>query len=432
MKLNLRAVAAMVLTSVMQGRSLTESLHSQLEKIADNRDRGFVQAVCYGVCRWFFQLDHICKNLLEKPLKSKDNDVYALLLVGLYQLIDMHVPPHAAVDETVSAVKDLRKIWAKGLVNKILREFLRKEADLKKVELMPEEAHFSHPDWIIEKLKEAYPHQWQSILVANNEHPPFSLRVNQTKISPEKYLDELSALGIKADLIQETHSGIQLQEPMNVKELPGFVEGVVSVQDGAAQLAASLLSLEPAQLVLDACAAPGGKTSHMLEWQPTLVCVAIDHDPKRLALVQENLQRLKLKARCLVADVADVQVWWDGQLFDRILLDAPCSGSGVIRRHPDIKLLRRATDITQLAETQLRLLNTLWHVLKPGGLLLYSTCSLFPEENEHVVERFMQLKEDAQEEKMDLSFGLDRPVGKQILPGQHGMDGFYYARLKKY
>lgn len=431
MKNNLRAIAAIILVQVMQGRSLSQALNLKLDKLADSRDRGFVQALCYGVSRWFFQLDHICKNLLEKPLKQKDNDIYILLLIGLYQLIDMHIPPHAAVDETVAAVQNLKKIWAKGLVNKILREFLRKEADLTTVELMPEEAHFSHPSWMIEKLKEAYPDHWQSILIANNEHPPFSLRVNQTKLSVETYLDKLSALGLKANLIPGTTSGIQLQEPIHVKELPGFFEGEVSVQDGAAQLAAPLLNLEPAQLILDACAAPGGKTSHMLELQPTLICVAIDHDPKRLALVEENLQRLKLKARCLVADVANVQVWWDGQLFDRILLDAPCSGSGVIRRHPDIKLLRRATDITPLSETQLRLLNALWHLLKPGGLLLYSTCSVFPEENEHVVERFMELREDAQAEKTDLSFGLDRSVGKQILPGQHGMDGFFYSQLRK-
>jgi 16S rRNA (cytosine967-C5)-methyltransferase len=293
------------------------------------------------------------------------------------------------------------------------------------------DAIYSHPAWMIGKIKKHYPAQLEDILDANNQHPPFSLRVNQQRISREDYLEKLVADGLSAQSIPETLSGIILEEAIDVLQLPGFSEGEVSVQDGAAQLAAELLELAPEQHVLDACAAPGGKTAHILELQPTVTCVAVDHDPERLASVTENLERLNLSATCIAADVAETDKWWDGKLFDRILLDAPCSASGVIRRHPDIKLLRRPTDIPALAKIQLELLEAVWSLLKPGGLLLYATCSVFVDENVQVLKSFLTLHPEINEEKITAPWGVECDIGKQILPGSHNMDGFYFARLRK-
>lgn len=429
---DLRGAAAKIIFDVMiNGRSLADSLPEASKKFSNPRDRALLQAISYGVCRWFYRLDAITRVLLEKPLKDKDLDVHALLLVGLYQLADMRIPAYAAIAETVAATKGLGKIWAKGLVNAVLREYQR-NSDKFDSDLSPE-AFFSHPRWMIEKLEKitANETELETILDANNEHPPFALRVNQQQISRAKYLEKLTEAGLRANNIPGTSAGIVLEDPVDVERLPGFAEGEVSVQDGAAQLAAELLMLEPGQRVLDACAAPGGKTAHILELQPTVECIAVDHDAQRLTAVTENLQRLKLSAKCIAADVGDKSKWWDGQLFDRVLLDAPCSATGVIRRHPDIKLLRRPSDIPKLAETQLRLLNALWEVLKPGGILLYATCSIFPEENSQVLEQFLATHPEAKEEKLDLSMARDCAVGKQIFPGVNGMDGFYFARLRK-
>ena len=425
--MNLRAAAARVIFQVVEeGYSLSDCLPAELNRFKDARDRALLQAICFGVCRWYFSLDIIAKKLLDKPLKSTDADIYMLLLVGLYQLIEMRIPGYAAVSATVDATMELNKLWAKGLVNGVLRNYQRREDEFADVSLL------SHPDWMIRKLRKAYPDDWEHIFEENNQHPPLTLRVNQLRISREKYLEKLAAAEINAEAISETQSGIILENALDVLELPGFAEGDVSVQDGAAQLAAELLSLEPGQRVLDACAAPGGKTAHILEMQPELAaCVAVDHNADRLEFVGENLQRLHLSAQCIAGDVGDVNSWWDGQLFDRILLDAPCSATGVIRRHPDIKLLRRSTDLPALAAEQLRLLNAVWTVLKPGGKLLYATCSIFPEENVDVLKQFFIQQPDAKEEKLTVSWGRPCEIGRQILPGMHRMDGFYYACLTK-
>ncbi len=442
--MNIRAFAAKIIYDVVTyGRSLNDVLSDSLMQVKDPRDRALLQAICYGVCRWYFKLNAYTQLLLEKPLKKKDFDIQALLLVGLYQLIDMRIPDYAAITETVSATKYFKKIWAKGLVNGVLRQYQRRADELKKtIESMKDfsrkseqaqidsfEVIYSHPKWMIEKLQQEYPDDWEAILNANNQHPPFALRINQQRLTREEYVKKLS--GMNFQIIPETQSGIILTDALDVEELPGFLEGEISVQDGAAQLAAELLLLESHHRVLDACAAPGGKTAHILEQQPTIDCIAVDHDPVRLTSVTDNLARLKLSATCVAADVADTQNWWDGKLFDRILLDAPCSATGVVRRHPDIKLLRQAEDIDKLADTQLRLLNALWPLLKPSGILLYATCSIFPEENVKVLQKFMADHPDVKEEKIVESWGKDCQVGKQILPGMHGMDGFYFARLRK-
>lgn len=431
--MNVRAMAAIILRDVTEGASLSDALSRHVMKWKDARDEALLQALCYGVCRWYFRLNTVLEKLLDNPIKSRDQDIYCLLLVGLYQLSDMRVPAHAAVAETVNAVNALKKTWAKGLVNAVLRNYLR-EADAINQEIEKDErAIYSHPRWMIDRTKEDWPDDWQSILIANNQHPPFSLRVNLKKISREQYLEKLTANGMTASVIHETEAGITLTEPSDVSKLPGFLAGEVSVQDGGAQLAAELLDVKPGQRVLDACAAPGGKTAHILEREPGLQqMVALDSDAKRLERVKESLTRLALSAdRVLAADAGEIDAWWDGVPFDRILLDVPCSASGVIRRHPDIKGLRRADDIPVLAARQARLLSALWKVLKPDGLLVYVTCSVYALENVQVVAAFLAAHPEAREEKIRATIGKECAVGRQILPGMHGMDGFYFACLRK-
>jgi 16S rRNA (cytosine967-C5)-methyltransferase len=430
--MNLRLIAANVINEVTEGRSLTDSLALAFQKMKDARDRAFVQAVCYGVCRFYTRLDVVLSNLLVKPMSAKDGDVHALILVGLYQLMEMRVPPHAAVSETVNATEDLKKAWARGFVNAILREYLRRQEEVTSIWQDDEEAKYAHPDWWIASTKKAWPSEWQAIMAANNEHPPFSIRVNRLHISRADYLKQLEANNINASLIPETQDGIMLDAPIHAEELPGFQKGDVSVQDGAAQLAVDLLELTPGLHVLDACAAPGGKLTHMLEREPKLASItAVEKDATRMRTIKENLTRLQLQAECVCHDVLDAAAWWNGESFDRILLDAPCSASGVIRRHPDIKLLREPTDIPALAEEQYHLLKSLWALLKPGGLLVYATCSFFPEENANVVQRFISAHADASEDKITAAWGQTCAIGRQVLPGEHGMDGFYYARLRK-
>lgn len=429
---NLRLVAANIINEVQCGSSLSDRLSFHLSTISDVRDKAFVQAICYGVCRFYTRLTALLHLLLKKPIKTKDQDINALLLVGLYQMTAMRLPPHAAVAETVNAAAALNKPWARGLVNAVLREYLRKTEELEAKLAQNEEAIFAHPAWWIAEIKKAWPDVWQSILNENNAHPPFALRVNKNRQSRAQYLQELKTRNHQAWIIPETQNGIILEAPIPVTDLPGFSSGFVSIQDGAAQLAAELLDLAPNLTVLDACSAPGGKLTHILELEPNLsACIAVEKDPVRLQSIQENLKREKLKAVCICADITDENNWWNGKLFDRILLDAPCSASGVIRRHPDIKLLRRQSDIDVLANEQLRLMNSLWPLLKPGGVLVYATCSVFPKENEQVLQRFLDTHTDAIECPIQASWGIERVIGRQILPGMHAMDGFYYAKLEK-
>jgi 16S rRNA (cytosine967-C5)-methyltransferase len=408
--MNPRLIAAQIINDVTDGRSLTECLDASLNSLRDPRDRAFVQAICYGVCRYYACLDVILSYLLQKPMKAKDSDVHALLLVGLYQLRYMRVPAHAAVAETVNATEKLHKPWSRGLVNAVLREYLRQQESLEEKIKEDSEALYAHPRWWINMLQKAWPEQWQEILTANNEHPP---------------------LWVRSVVSGKTESKI-IDPPIPVEEIPGFLEGNVFVQDAAAQLAAELLELASNQRVLDACAAPGGKLTHILELEPNLeACIAVDNDKGRMASIRENLSRLKLHADCICADVCDTKKWWDGKLFDRILLDAPCSASGVIRRHPDIKLLREPGDINVLAAKQRELLEALWPLLRPGGLLIYATCSVFPEENTQVLQSFLTAHPDAKEKPIQAAWGLSCDIGRQILPGMDHMDGFYYARVEK-
>lgn len=431
--MNVRAAAAQIIADVLNGKSLAECLPPAVASFSESRDQALLQALCYGVCRHYFYLAALLSQLLPKPLKQKDNDIYALLLLGLYQLGDMRIPEYAAVAETVAAAAIFKKTWAKALINAVLRNYQRRADSLEAYARKDPATRYSHPQWLVSLLKTGWPQDWEAIIIANNEHPPFMLRVNQHKISRENYLQKLQAADIQAEVIEGTENGLALASALDVNQLPDFQAGYVSVQDGSAQQAAVLLAAEQGMRVLDACAAPGGKTAHIAELTPGLAeLVALDHDAARLKRVRENLQRLQLSARCLQGDAGDTSSWWDGQLFERILLDAPCSATGVIRRHPDIKLLRRSEDIAQLAQTQERLLSALWPLLKPNGLLLYATCSVLPQENTAVLHSFLATHQDATEEKIHLPWGAATDIGWQILPGRHGMDGFYYALLRKY
>ncbi len=429
--MNSRLVAARVLVRVFQdGQSLTAALdHSwQNSEPLPTKDKAFVQALCFGVCRQFHRLDFVLDCLLDKPLK--DMEVKALALVGLYQLKFMRVKPHAAVSETVLAAR--KKPWAKALINAVLRAYLRQQDDLENKADQIQVAALSHPDWLVKRIVQDWPEQAEAIFIANNQQPPMVLRVNCLQIQPKDYLQKLSEYGITAAPVSFCPSALLLDKPVAVEMLPGFNDGLASVQDTAAQLASALLDVQPGQRVLDVCAAPGGKTAHILEAQPNLKSLlAIDIDPTRLQRVRENLQRLKLSATLLMADATAPEQWWDGQLFDRILLDAPCSALGVIRRHPDIKLLRRAEDIQALQDLQQHIMQATWPLLAPGGIMLYATCSILKQENEQQIKAFLTTHQDAIELPIDVAWGNAREYGRQILTGESAMDGFYYARIRK-
>lgn len=426
-----RATAANVIHQVLQHQqSLSSELPPALAALPD-KERGLCQHLCYGVLRWQHQLTALSDQLLRKPLKAKDGDISALILCGLYQLRHMRVPEHAAISETVNASKALGKNWATGLINACLRNYQRNEADLQPHIDSSLRAQTAHPDWLIQAYQADWPEQWPEILEANNQQPPMMLRVNQQHTHRDDYLQRLADADILASALPDCDNGIMLTAPCDVSRLPGFADGDVSVQDGAAQRVADILDIQPNQRILDACAAPGGKTCHILETEPTNTVLALDIAPLRLERILENTQRLQLSVNCLAADAADADSWWDGKPFDRILLDAPCSGSGVIRRHPDIKHLRRADDIPALAEQQRRLLDALWPLLTPNGLLVYTTCSALKQENEHQIRDFLQRHSDAQLHSPPKSPATSRDVGYQRLPGDDPLDGFYYACLRR-
>ena len=430
--MNPRLAAAKALTAVLNGKaSLNSSLPLQLDKVGA-RDRGLTQDLAFGTARWQPRLSALANKLLQKPFKAADADVEALLLVGLYQLLYTRIPAHAAIGETVGCADKLKKPWAKALLNAVLRNAQREsEALLTELEHDPV-VRTAHPRWLQKSLKAFWPQQWEAICAANNAHPPMILRVNRRHKTRDAYLQLLVESGIEAQPCVFSQDGIVLAEPCDVRNLPGFAEGWISVQDEAAQLAADLLDLAPGQRVLDACCAPGGKTCHILEVEPELAgVVAVDLEAKRLVRVRENLERLGLSAELIAADGRDTATWWDGKPFQRILLDAPCSATGVIRRHPDIKLTRQPDDIAALATLQGELLDAMWPTLEVGGILLYATCSTLPTENTEVIEAFLARTPGARELDIAGQFGIKQPHGRQLLAQEGGHDGFYYAKLIK-
>ena len=429
---NVRATAARTLDLVIrQRRSLSDVLPQQLAAHAP-ADRPLLQELAFGTLRWFHQLDARLQQLLQKPLRSKEGVVRALLLCGLYQCLHARTPSHAAVSETVAAARVLGRPWAPGLVNAVLRRALREQDDQAVVADHDPVVRWSHPRWLLDRLRADWPDHWQAIAEANNARPPMTLRVNRRQSGRDDYLAALAGAGIAADAHEHAEDAVVLQRPVPVEQLPGFEEGRVSVQDAAGQLAADLLTPEPGDRVLDLCAAPGSKTCHILERYPDIAgLTAVDADAGRLDRLRENLQRLQLDAELVAADGSDPEAWWDGRQYQRILLDAPCSATGVIRRHPDIKLLRRESDIEPLQSLQLALLKAVWPLLAPGGMLVYATCSALRAENELVVDRFMHDHDAVNPARIAARWGLARPIGRQIPAGEADMDGFYYACLRK-
>lgn len=440
--LNTRAIAAAILARVLTHHiNLNNAIENLDMSHLKSQDRALVYELCYGVMRWFWQLDAVLSELLSKPLDKKEQTIHALLLIGIYQLHHLKTPPHAAIHETVQAARILKKPWATGLVNGVLRQWQRHEPEVMNKIKENSPAYYSHPNWLFNLIETSWPQEAKNIFLINNQYPPMTLRVNLLKQNREDYLKLLPSHSIHAHADSYTDTGIILERSHEIASLPHFMEGNISIQNSSAQLAASLLKLAPGMRILDACAAPGGKTCHILETEAGIEqLVAIDNDEKRLKKIIENFNRSgfhftsqknsKEKIILLAADAATPHQWWDGKLFDRILLDAPCSATGVIRRHPDIKFLRKPEDISALASQQLQLLRALWPLLKPEGLLLYATCSIFPAENSEVLQKFLAETPDAKEDRIETDWGIPMNHGRQILPDRE-MDGFFYGRLLK-
>lgn len=421
-----RAGAAHVLAAIADGRSLDAALERARPRVAE-AERGLLQELAYGGIRFRLRFAPLLRARLRRPFKPRDQDLEALLLVALYELAMMRTPAHAAVNGAVEAVGALGKGWARGLVNGVLRGVLR-DPDALVAPADPRDAH-GWPAWLAEELVRDWPHEWPDIAASGTARPPMTVRVNLTRVTRDAYIGRLREAGIEARPGQAP-AALTLESPVAVERLPGFADGLVSVQDEAAQWASLLLAAPAGGRVLDACAAPGGKTGHLAEIRPAPGhIVAVESDPERAERLRGGLARLSAGAEVVTADAADTGAWWDGRPFDRILLDAPCSGTGVIRRHPDIKLLRRPADIDALVRTQTRLLDALWPLLAPGGMLLYATCSILRRENAHQIGAFVGRHDDAVPIPIDPGTGRPDGAGRQILPGESGMDGFFYACL---
>ena len=421
---NIRAICAQAIFNVLEdGQSLSTALTLSSHKIAE-KDRALVQEICFGVMRVLPELNFYIHTLMSKVLTGKNRVLHYLLLVGIYQILYTRIPEHAAVGETVNAVNELKKSALKGLVNGVLREFLRQQASLQQKFIQDNKQQTSqtlHPSWLLNRLKQAYPQQWQNIINANNQKPPMWLRVNLNHYSVSEYQQLLAEQQIESEAFADLPCAIRLLSPVNVTKLPYFAEGAVTVQDLSAQYAAYLLAPKNGEQILDMCAAPGGKTTHILEIAPKANLLAVDVDASRAKRIEENLARLKQVAEVKVGDGLTPEKWCSGRQFDRILLDSPCSATGVIRRHPDIKWLRRDSDIAQLTDLQHAILTNIWSYLKTDGTLVYATCSILPDENKLQIERFLKENSNAQ------------LVGdmRQFLPTAQGGDGFFYAVLKK-
>ncbi len=389
----------------------------------------FTKALCFGFARYYFRLVAIADKMVTK--RPKDLNIWVGLLLGLFQISVLKIPDYAVVQETVALIP-AKQSWAKGFINAILRRFCREQDNI--LQQLNNQPDFMtmHPAWMIRAFESHWPLASPAIIEANNAHPPMSLRVNLAHLSFEAYCARLDAQEIPHKIIPYTQAGLMIVHPCDVQALPGFSQGDISVQDGAAQLAGPLLDLQPGMRVLDACCAPGGKLTQILELEPQLsFCLGLDVDAHRLQRVEANCLRLGLNPSLCVGDALTPNAWWDGQYFDRILVDAPCSATGILRRHPDIKLLRTLDDIHQIARIQIQILTTLWQLLATDGILVYATCSMMPEENSHIIAEFLNTHPDAERDISPQPWGHSTGYGWQILPGDHNMDGFFYAKLFK-
>lgn len=423
---NLRSLSAQLIERVIdKGESLSAILPGAQKKLAD-KDGALLQELCFGVLRTLPQLEALIGKLMARPLTGKQRVLHYLIMVGLYQLLYTRVPAHAALAETVAGAEVLKRANLKGLLNGVLRQFQRQQAELVAEAEQGPQKHL-HPAWLLQRLQKAWPENWQQIVEANNQRPPMWLRVNRQHHSRDAWLALLNENERTAFTANEAPDALRLESPAPVNQLPGFADGWVTVQDLSAQRCALLLAPENGEQILDLCAAPGGKTTHILEIAPEAQVMAVDVDAQRLIRVKENLQRLNLQAEVKQGDGRKPQEWCGDRLFDRILLDAPCSATGVIRRHPDIKWLRRDRDIAELATLQRDILEAVWPHLKPGGTLLYATCSVLPEENEAQINAFLTRHADARAEVLPDG----KTDGLQVFPAVEGGDGFFYAKLVK-
>jgi 16S rRNA (cytosine967-C5)-methyltransferase len=426
-----RTLAAEVLAAVaLRGASLREQLQPAQAKLPDSRDRAFLTALCNEGARWWLRFDKALDALLQQPLRKREPALHALLVLGIVQLEILRLPPHAAVAATVEATRALGRGGFAKLANAVLRRWQREHESIGARLDGDAGTRSAHPRWLIGTLTHDWPEQVDAILAANNQPSPPMLRANARRTTRERLLARLAEAGVEAQPHAFLHDGITLTANTDVARLPGFAEGDFSVQDGAAQCAADLLDLRDGLRVLDACAAPGGKACHVLE-RADVRLVALDADARRAGSIRANLERLGLRGDVQTGDAGEPAQWWDGQPFDRILLDAPCSATGVIRRHPDIKLHRRAGDIAPLVAEQRRLLEATWLLLAQGGRLVYATCSLLREENQRIVEAFLSAHPDARTPAVVWPAGHDAGAGWQILPGEGGLDGMFYAVIAK-
>ncbi|WP_312952805.1 16S rRNA (cytosine(967)-C(5))-methyltransferase RsmB [Superficieibacter sp.] len=425
-QLNLRSMAAQAVEQVVeQGQSLTQVLPALQQKVSD-KDKALLQELCFGVLRTLPQMDWLINKLMSRPMTGKQRTVHYLIMIGFYQLLHTRIPPHAALAETVEGAVVIKRPQLKGLINGVLRQFQRQQEELLN-EFASSENRFLHPAWLLKRLQKAYPTQWEAIVEANNQRPPMWLRVNRNHHSRDSWLAQLEDAGMQGFTHSDYPDAVRLAAPVPVHALPGFEEGQVTVQDAAAQRCMTFLDPQNGESVLDLCAAPGGKTTHILEVAPEARVLAVDVDEQRLSRVYDNLKRLGMKAEVKQGDGRFPAQWCGEQQFDRILLDAPCSATGVIRRHPDIKWLRRDRDIPELAQLQAEILDAVWPHLKKGGTLVYATCSVLPEENSLQIAAFLKRTPDAQ-----LSItGTPEQPGLQNLPGAEEGDGFFYAKLIK-
>lgn len=429
-----RLIALHAITRVLdKGQSLSAVRQYVYHKL-EPRDRGLAMELVQGVLRWRWKLDAMLARCMDKPLRRKETELRYLLYMALYELSELQSPDYAVVDEAVKLSRKIRRSWASALVNAVLRRYIKQSVSIE--QNLTAEQSLSHPQWLIDLIRTDWPDQWQQILSANNQPACICLRVNTMLLSREEYLAKLQQHDIDAEPHPINHTAVTLLQQIDVTQLPGYDAGEFAVQDAGAQLAAELFDAEQGQHVLDLCAAPGGKTCHILERASNdLSMLAIDNDAERMQRVTQNLQRMRVTADTLVADAASDD-WYlpdeRAEQFDAILLDAPCSASGVIRRHPDIKSLRRQEDIATLVTLQQKILESAWPQLKTGGRMLYATCSVLQAENSQQVQQFLIRHGDAVELPLNVDWGVDCSVGKQLLPGQHQTDGFYYALLIKH
>lgn len=432
-QLSSRAALAQVLTHVVKdGVSLDRELEEGRAHLRDARDQAFLQECAYGTLRHWYELRQRLMSLMPRPLRKRDSVVEALLLGGLYQLFVLGTAEHAVVDQSAAACGSLERGWAAGLVNATLRNAIRRRQEFQSPGDPGDEVRWNHPQWLVDAVRQAWPADWQAVLTANGQRPPFTLRVNRRRIQREDYLAMLLQADIRAEALPFCANGLIVQDAVPVAQLPGFAEGLVSVQDGAAQLAATLLDVHPGHRILDACAAPGGKALQLLEaMNDDVSLMALDIDATRLQRIAVSAARLGLACSLLAGDAATPAHWWDGIAYDRILLDAPCSATGVIRRHPDIKFHRRPDELHALAAAQSRILDGLWPLLRDGGKLLYATCSVLPEENDGVISAALSRHRQFVVKPLHVEWGRPTLHGRQILCGEHNMDGFYYCLIEK-